>query len=335
MRLLTTAKTIISKTIRDWALPVAGEATSALAHPAAAYAASAVLHVVVLGGLAYYVAGDSDPAYSVGRGDGGLGSRVTPFGSAGGAPLTTVFHFELPPAPPVLQASSPAEAETSEDPVVAAAQPPQAAPLAPTQIDAIARRDPEGPTIEVDPAKLENRDPTPVTVAAQIEKAEEANDEKPELHERLEKRLPRREVAAAPPTEGDARVEVPELVEANGRGVAGAGSGGGQGEGNGGASGLAGGDFESMARLGPRNPSPVYPPEARAAGLEGRVFLRVQISAQGAVKQVRVERSSGWQILDDAALKAVSVWRFDPARRAGLPVDSEVLVPIHFHIDRS
>src|SRR5687767_11370380 len=106
MRWLTSARTI-----RAWALPVT--------HPAAAYAASAVLHVVVLGGLAYYVPGDSDPAYSVGRGDGGLGSRVTPFGSAGGAPLTTVFHFELPPAPSVLIVPSLAEADVSDEPVVA------------------------------------------------------------------------------------------------------------------------------------------------------------------------------------------------------------------------
>src|SRR5688500_6846566 len=98
---------LFAKTIRTWALPLAGVATSAFAHPAAAYAASAVLHMVVLGGIVYCLPGDSGPAFWMGSGNGGMGSQMTPLGSAGGAPLTTVFHFELPPAPPVKQMPAP------------------------------------------------------------------------------------------------------------------------------------------------------------------------------------------------------------------------------------
>lgn len=47
-----------------------------------------------------------------------------------------------------------------------------------------------------------------------------------------------------------------------------------------------------------------YPPEAIARGLEGEVRLIVKLSADGAVDDVGIAASSGYPILDNAAVKA-------------------------------
>lgn len=78
------------------------------------------------------------------------------------------------------------------------------------------------------------------------------------------------------------------------------------------------------------NVPPRYPPEALAAGQGGVVWLRVAIDAEGRAAAVEIERSSGIELLDEAALRGVALWRFRPAQRAGEAVASEVLVPIRF-----
>ena len=81
-----------------------------------------------------------------------------------------------------------------------------------------------------------------------------------------------------------------------------------------------------------RNPAPDYPPAAQKRGLEGKVVLKVHVLASGQPDNVTVAKSSGHQILDDAALKAVTQWAFAPARRGQTPVDGWVQVPLTFKI---
>jgi protein TonB len=83
-----------------------------------------------------------------------------------------------------------------------------------------------------------------------------------------------------------------------------------------------------------KNPAPAYPPAARRRGEEGRVVLRVQVSAQGGAEQVEVRTSSGSSRLDEAAAATVSHWKFIPARRGDTPVQSWVLVPIIFKLEQ-
>lgn len=82
------------------------------------------------------------------------------------------------------------------------------------------------------------------------------------------------------------------------------------------------------------NPAPVYPPELLAARIEGRVVLRVTVSAQGRVEQASVHRSSGREAFDQAALKSIRYWRFAPAFKNGVPVEYSVAVPVRFVIER-
>jgi periplasmic protein TonB len=80
------------------------------------------------------------------------------------------------------------------------------------------------------------------------------------------------------------------------------------------------------------NPAPEYPVAAQKRGLEGRVVLKVHVLASGQPDSVTVAKSSGHQILDEAALKAVTQWAFAPARRGQTAIDGWVQVPLSFRI---
>ena len=81
------------------------------------------------------------------------------------------------------------------------------------------------------------------------------------------------------------------------------------------------------------NPKPVYPTFSRRNGEEGKVLLKVRVSAQGSALDVTVSKSSGFPRLDTAAQEAVGRWRFIAARRGDEPVESSVIVPITFTLD--
>ena len=81
------------------------------------------------------------------------------------------------------------------------------------------------------------------------------------------------------------------------------------------------------------NPAPDYPPAAQKRGLEGKVVLKVHVLASGQPDNVTVAKSSGHQILDEAALKAVTQWAFAPAHCGQTPIDGWVQVPLTFKSD--
>ena len=83
-----------------------------------------------------------------------------------------------------------------------------------------------------------------------------------------------------------------------------------------------------------KNPAPNYPPLSRRMGEEGKVILRVLVSAQGSADSVEVKTSSGSQRLDDAAVNTVKLWKFIPAKRGETAVQSAVLVPIIFKLEQ-
>ena len=83
-----------------------------------------------------------------------------------------------------------------------------------------------------------------------------------------------------------------------------------------------------------RNPAPTYPPLSRRMGEEGKVILRVSVSAEGSAENVDIKTSSGSQRLDDAAVNTVKRWKFIPAKRGETPVQSWVLVPIIFKLEK-
>lgn len=80
------------------------------------------------------------------------------------------------------------------------------------------------------------------------------------------------------------------------------------------------------------NPKPDYPAIARSRGWQGKVLLRVKVSAEGLSDGVTVEQSSGHELLDESAVEAVKKWQFIPAKRGDTPVASSVIVPIDFKL---
>jgi protein TonB len=82
------------------------------------------------------------------------------------------------------------------------------------------------------------------------------------------------------------------------------------------------------------NPKPDYPAEARRMRQEGVVMVSVEVGADGRPSDVSLGRSSGFTLLDQAAVQAVRRWTFEPARAAGLPVSSRVEVPVRFSLSR-
>lgn len=80
------------------------------------------------------------------------------------------------------------------------------------------------------------------------------------------------------------------------------------------------------------NPRPVYPSLARYRHWEGLVLLRAHVLADGHCDEVNVQRSSGHEVLDEAALEAVRQWSFVPSRHGSVAVASWVTVPIEFQL---
>ncbi|WMJ00215.1 energy transducer TonB [Pseudomonas chlororaphis subsp. aurantiaca] len=81
-----------------------------------------------------------------------------------------------------------------------------------------------------------------------------------------------------------------------------------------------------------KNPAPEYPSLAQRRGWEGTVLLRVHVLASGKPGEIQIQKSSGRQQLDDAALSAVKRWSFVPAKQGDVAQDGWVSVPIDFKI---
>jgi TonB family protein len=152
-------------------------------------------------------------------------------------------------------------------------------------------------------------------------------------------------VAAVAANDQDRQGQIEHAVEApdsrgqgNGGGVGtGQGTGNGDGQGSGIGEGEGGGTGGGPYRPGsgidpPRLLHEVkaeYTEDARRHGITGDVELEIVVRRDGAVGDVHVLRGLGAG-LDERAIAAVKQWRFDPARRKGIPVDVLVEVAVEF-----
>jgi len=114
-------------------------------------------------------------------------------------------------------------------------------------------------------------------------------------------------------------------------GFAGAGWGGGTGNGTGdgnsaGVQGTGGGIHAGYLHC----PRPDYPRLARQQGWQGTTLLRVKVRVDGVPGSVEVAESSGYEVLDKAALQAVHTWKFQPGHSGDQLVVCWVEVPVRF-----
>lgn len=74
-----------------------------------------------------------------------------------------------------------------------------------------------------------------------------------------------------------------------------------------------------------------YPPEAKKAGIQGKVVMKILISKTGEVKVVEVMKSI--PELDAAAMDAVKKIKFRPGKYKGKPVEVWMRIPINFGLE--
>ena len=79
-----------------------------------------------------------------------------------------------------------------------------------------------------------------------------------------------------------------------------------------------------------KSPTPIYPLKARMLGWQGRVLLSVVIAKTGKVKDAKIIKSSGHQLLDDSALQAIWLWEIVPD--ASDLEEANFEVPIFFEL---
>jgi len=76
--------------------------------------------------------------------------------------------------------------------------------------------------------------------------------------------------------------------------------------------------------------TPIYPPDAKSAGVQGVVIIEAVIGADGKVAKTKVLRSVPQ--LDGAAVAAVKQWEFTPTLLNGKPVPVVMTVTVNFKL---
>lgn len=74
-----------------------------------------------------------------------------------------------------------------------------------------------------------------------------------------------------------------------------------------------------------------YPREAKESGIEGQVFIKVFIDEEGNVVKTEVLKGVGHG-LEEAAVKAIMETKFIPGKQNGVPVKTQVSIPVKFKL---
>lgn len=80
--------------------------------------------------------------------------------------------------------------------------------------------------------------------------------------------------------------------------------------------------------------NPMYPNEARRAGITGYVRLQLTIAPDGSVRAAKVIESKPKGLFDASAVTAVLKWRFKPKVVDGVPVDYVATQRIAFDLNK-
>lgn len=104
-----------------------------------------------------------------------------------------------------------------------------------------------------------------------------------------------------------------------------------------GASSASGGAVADLVITNPRfrnAPRPAsYPKRARELGQEGEALVHARLDPDGDPEEVLIWKSSGFALLDNAALAAVRRWQFEPARTNGRAIVAWVEIPVRFQLN--
>ncbi len=82
-------------------------------------------------------------------------------------------------------------------------------------------------------------------------------------------------------------------------------------------------------------PKPRYPPLPRRAGIEGICVITALVDIDGSIMEVKILKSSGNDMLDQAALSAAKKARFTPAKQRDRFVRVWISIPMKFYLTGS
>jgi periplasmic protein TonB len=78
-------------------------------------------------------------------------------------------------------------------------------------------------------------------------------------------------------------------------------------------------------------PDPQYSEEARLGKFQGICVLSLVVDSTGEPKSISIERPLGYG-LDEQAVDAVVMWRFEPSLKDGKPVSVKINVEVTFRL---
>ena len=91
-------------------------------------------------------------------------------------------------------------------------------------------------------------------------------------------------------------------------------------------------------RSNPRRPvtQPEYPPTSKRLGEAGTVIMLLTVNEEGKVTEAKIDTSSGFERLDEAALKeALRTWRLLPGTQGGKPITMQYKFKVVFKIENN
>lgn len=77
---------------------------------------------------------------------------------------------------------------------------------------------------------------------------------------------------------------------------------------------------------------PKYPRDMRRANISGSVVVQFIVSKEGNVIDAKAVKSSHPEFID-AAVEAVSKWKYEPALKDGRAVNCRMMIPIQFNLN--
>ena len=77
----------------------------------------------------------------------------------------------------------------------------------------------------------------------------------------------------------------------------------------------------------------IYPPEAARRHQQGTVVLMLYINGSGALNKVEIVKSSGFPLLDAAAIREMKQSKFEPAMDGAIPVRSRAQASVTYRLE--
>ena len=80
--------------------------------------------------------------------------------------------------------------------------------------------------------------------------------------------------------------------------------------------------------------SPEYPEAEKKKGLEGQIWLEVEVKIDGFVGEISVtENKTGSKVLAKSSIEAIKKWKFEPALKDGKAIKSWIRFPVNFSLE--